>query len=59
MAAGHLIAFVVDARANHLVNQRWHVVEISSSDASYDSRTDVVAVITTERDPEDRSCGHH
>ena len=59
MTAGNLFALGDDVRASHLINQRWKAVGISSPDANYDGRTDLVLAVKTERNPDDNLRGDH
>jgi len=59
MTAGNLSAFGAEVRALHLINQRWQAVAISSLDADYDRRTDLVVLVKMERNPDDNLCGRH
>ena len=45
MTAGNLFAFEADVRALHLTSQRWQAAAISSPDANYDSRNDLVLAV--------------
>ena len=59
MTAGNSFGFAAEVRALHLINQRWQAVAISSLDANYDRRTDLVVLVKMERNTDDNLCGHH